>query len=348
MTVATVGELLRAAEDLLKDAVDVVCECRELQSLPKDLGLYEAVSRSYPAKLQAYVAANVQRARWLDAVFELQIDSARRLAYEHLWNSISSGDHSSYLEQLVDIRVHSQRQSSSRQGTDDSPELLIVRDLQAELLESLGPMGRSPLEVAIDTSNAGLCKILVDSRANLQSSLDRALAKLEDSHVSAEKAEEVCRILYDGGVTVEAWRSLRPWEQCMRAATTGCTWLVEDLLRKNSLKLENVLCPTTKWNLALEAAITSNRSLMKLALDGKIVLECDRDGRSVLHYAALQGDQQLLLTILEAQPQGIELDGADELGQALGKCCCKHQIYLPSIANYVNMAHGISWSWEVH
>ncbi|CAE7560718.1 sec14 [Symbiodinium pilosum] len=318
VTVATVGELLRAAEDLLKDAVDVVCECRELQSLPKDLGLYEAVSRSYPAKLQAYVAANVQRARWLDAVFELQIDSARRLAYEHLWNSISSGDHSSYLEQLVDIRVHSQRQSSSRQGTDDSPELLIVRDLQAELLESLGPMGRSPLEVAIDTSNAGLCKILVDSRANLQSSLDRALAKLEDSHVSAEKAEEVCRILYDGGVTVEAWRSLRPWEQCMRAATTGCTWLVEDLLRKNSLKLENVLCPTTKWNLALEAAITSNRSLMKLALDGKIVLECDRDGRSVLHYAALQGDQQLLLTILEAQPQGIELDGADELGQALG------------------------------
>ena len=54
--------------------------------------------------------------------------------------------------------------------------------------------------------------------------------------------------------------------------------------------------------------------------NGKNVTKCDRSGRSALHYAALQGDEQLLVMIAEGLGQCAldHLDSADELGLALG------------------------------
>ena len=333
VTASTVGELLRAAREALKrEDVDVVCECTELQNLPTDAGLYDAVSRSYPKKLQAYVAASMERAKWLEDVLELQFETVRSLIYSSWWSSIQSGSLST-----CQALVSPNQKTASMPGAD-SPELtLLVRELQTELLESVGPKGLSALEVAIDGGDADLCKVLVESRANLQNSLDQALSRL-DLHGSSPRAkiEEVCRILHNGGVAVEAWQSKQPWDRCLRAAATGCTWLVEDLLQKDKLGFEDVVCPRTNWSLALEAAVTSNHSLMKLALQKGVeaAIHCDRSGRSVMHYAALQGDEQLLLMIAESmQAQGFRIldriDAVDELGRVLRRCAFSDE-HLPT------------------
>eukprot|EP00439_Symbiodinium_sp_Y106_P041620 s2708_g5.t1 len=314
---ATVGELLRAARNALEVDVDVICEGVELQHLPSDLGLYDGVCRSFPATLQAYVAGSVERAKWLENLLELQIDSVRRLVYGCWWSSINSGCHSD-CETLVS---RSKRAQSAK--SEPEPELVsLVRDLQEELMESVGPNGFSALETAIESGDANLCRILVEARANLETSLDRALVRLDCDHrQDGQNVEDVCRILWRDGVEIEsfeAWKSKKPWERCLRAAATGCTWLVEDLLQKEKLKFEDVVCPRTQWSLTLEAALTSNGSLMKLAMQkGRKVTTCDRSGRSALHYAALQGDEQLLVMIAETPGQCAldHLDSADELGR---------------------------------
>ena len=318
---ATVGELLRAARNALEVDVDVICEGVELQHLPSDLGLYDGVCRSFPATLQAYVAGSVERAKWLENLLELQIDSVRRLVYGCWWSSINSGCHSD-CETLVS---RSKRAQSAK--SEPEPELVsLVRDLQEELMESVGPNGFSALETAIESGDANLCRILVEARANLETSLDRALVRLDCDHrQDGQNVEDVCRILWRDGVEIEsfeAWKSKKPWERCLRAAATGCTWLVEDLLQKEKLKFEDVVCPRTQWSLTLEAALTSNGSLMKLAMQkGRKVTTCDRSGRSALHYAALQGDEQLLVMIAETPGQCAldHLDSADELGLALSQ-----------------------------
>ena len=327
---STVGELLREAREVFEhvDSMDVVCEYIELQSFPPEHGLYDAVCRSYPTKLQAFVTASAARATWLEDVLELQINSVRRLAYNSWWSSIHSRDYVA-CQALMSPSRQSQvsrskaEEAEPRPGTSvgtDSLEMSLVQELQVELLQSTGPGQLSALEVAIDTGDADLCMLLLDSRANLEGSLDRALAKLAKGRIG--KLEDVCRLLHRSGVEVESWQSMEPCVQCLRAAATGCTWLLEDMLRKHGMKFEDVVCPNSKWNLTLEAAVTSNHSLMKLALqDGTRSLRCDRSGRSALHYAALQGDEQLLLMMAAAMPRdGLNLDGPDELGDLLSRC----------------------------
>lgn len=323
---STVGELIRAARDTLDVDVDVICEGVELQHMPADLGLYDGVCRSFPATLQAYAAGSTERAKWLENLLELQIDSVRRLVYGCWWSSISFGCHSD-CETLLSRSKSAQRARKSHPDVPEpEPELVsLVRDLQEELIESVGPNGFSALETAIESGDANLCRILVEARANLENSLDRALVRLDHGHgqngQNGQNVEDVCRILWRDGVEIEsfeAWKSKKPWERCLRAAATGCTWLVKDLLQKEKLKFEDVVCPRTQWNLTLEAALTSNGSLMELAMqNGKNVTKCDRSGRSALHYAALQGDEQLLVVIAEGLGQCAldHLDSADELGR---------------------------------
>eukprot|EP00440_Ansanella_granifera_P075646 gb/GFBE01082083.1/.p1 GENE.gb/GFBE01082083.1/~~gb/GFBE01082083.1/.p1 ORF type:complete len:607 (+),score=134.02 gb/GFBE01082083.1/:1-1821(+) len=306
------AELLLAAQEAYArsggtdKALEVVCCGFDVHKLDSGAALLESVGKPPSSQLVAYMVPASTRSAWVEGLAEMYNTVCQKLVEKDWWDAILSED----------------LEASERFLTASSAGNPLMDESRRLLLCSKGVDGRTAVEMAVDEQQEELLRHLAVARADLSGAMERTLRLRAGGVTAGKEAETIGRLLCSQGAVVEAWQPLSPAERCIRAAATGCDWLMEETLRAEGLRdhIDQVVDKTSGWTLLHQAAVSGNEALLKTVLQKAphLAQRCDSNGRGPFHHAAQEGWEDLL-PILGLSMAGDKLRDACDLRDELGR-----------------------------